>query len=138
MDGLTMPDFIDRAKLEALADDEYPVEHSGFTAPPPERCGCDECYVRSMERLAFLAGVAAYAALLDAETTEEWGVAYRQNDGKLFIDEAVNYDDAVSLVANSRVYDMVVQRRVTAYAPVGAALTPDAAALEAARKASRA
>ena len=71
-----LSDFIDRAKLEALADDEYPVEHSGFTAPPPERCGCDECYVRSMERLSFLAGAAAYAALLDAEATEEWGVAY--------------------------------------------------------------
>ena len=54
----------------------------------------------------------------------EWGVAYRQNDGKLFVDEAVDYDDAVFRVANSSVYDMVVQRRVTAYAPVGAALTP--------------
>ena len=56
----------------------------------------------------------------------EWGVAYRQNDGKLVVDEAVDYDDAVSLVANSRVYDMVVQRRVTAYAPVGAAPAPEA------------
>lgn len=56
----------------------------------------------------------------------EWGVAYRQNDGKLFVDEAVDYDDAVFRVANSSVYDMVVQRRVTAYAPVGAALTPEA------------
>ena len=54
----------------------------------------------------------------------EWGVAYRQNDGKLLVDEAVDYDDAVFRVANSSVYDMVVQRRVTAYAPVGAALTP--------------
>ena len=51
----------------------------------------------------------------------EWGVAYRQNYGKLFVDEAVDYDDAVFRVANSSVYDMVVQRRVTAYAPVGAA-----------------
>ena len=76
-----MSDFIDRAKLEALADDEYPVEHSGFTAPPPERCGCDECYVRSMERLAFLAGAAAYADVLDAETTEEWGVRHISVDG---------------------------------------------------------
>lgn len=57
----------------------------------------------------------------------EWGVAYRQNDGKLFVDEAVDYDDAVFRVANSSVYDMVVQRRVTAYAPVGAALTPELA-----------
>ena len=72
------------------------------------------------------------AQMLHPEAREEpgqveWGVAYRQNDGKLFVDEAVNYDDAVSLVAYSSVYDMVVQRRVTAYAPVGAALTPELA-----------
>ena len=55
----------------------------------------------------------------------EWGVAYRQNDGKLFVDEAVDYDDAVFRVANSSVYDTVVQRRVSAYAPVGAAPAPE-------------
>ena len=107
-----MSDFIDRAKLEALADDEYPVEHSGFTAPPPERCGCDECYVRSMERLAFLAGAAAYAALLDAETTEEWGV---QDQGGGFL---ISYDEerqARALVVRrgqQEIMREVVSRRV--------------------------
>lgn len=69
-----MTDFIDRAKLEALAMDEFPAEHVGYDRLPPDNCGCDECYVRDAKRLAFLAGAAAHAALLDAETTEEWGV----------------------------------------------------------------
>lgn len=56
MDGLTMPDFIDRAKLEALAEERYPES---------------DLKVFFVEQ--FMAGAAAYAALLDAETTEEWG-----------------------------------------------------------------
>ena len=51
-----MSDFIDRAKLEALAEERYPES---------------DLKVFFVEQ--FMAGAAAYAALLDAETTEEWG-----------------------------------------------------------------
>ena len=56
-----MSDFIDRAKLEAEA-----VAYGELMHDRAER--------RAYH--AFMAGAAAYAALLDAETTEEWGVAY--------------------------------------------------------------
>lgn len=54
-------DFVDRAKLATLAD-----EYTTSDAIWPVR--------RARRKADFLAGVAAYAALLDAETTEEWGV----------------------------------------------------------------
>lgn len=50
----------------------------------------------------------------------EWGVAYRQGDGTLFVDEAVNEDDARERVAWSSVYDLVVQRSVGPWSPVAA------------------
>ena len=50
-----MSDFIDRAKLEALAEERYPES---------------DLKVFFVEQ--FMAGAAAYAAILDAETTEEW------------------------------------------------------------------
>ena len=50
-----MADFIERAKLEALAEERYPES---------------DLKVFFVEQ--FMAGAAAYAALLDAETTEEW------------------------------------------------------------------
>lgn len=53
-----MPEFIDRAKLEAEALRQFPRD------PASRR--------NKISRDAFLAGAAAYAALLDAETTEEW------------------------------------------------------------------
>ena len=52
-----MSDFIDHAKLEALAEERYPES---------------DLKVFFVEQ--FLAGAAAHAALLDAEATEEWGV----------------------------------------------------------------
>ena len=59
-----MSDFIDRAKLEAEAEKRYPIPEGHNPIPGQAR------------RDAFMAGAAAYAALLEAETTEEWGVAY--------------------------------------------------------------
>ena len=50
-----MTDFIDRAKLEALAEERYPES---------------DLKVFFVEQ--FMAGVDAVLALLDAETTEEW------------------------------------------------------------------
>ena len=97
-----------------------------------DTCLCGFKSSRSRSRTEHLTALFADAVLtLEPEAREEqgqveWGVAYRQNDGKLFVDEAVDYDDAVFRVANSSVYDMVVQRRVTAYIPVGAAPAPEA------------
>ena len=54
-----LSDFIDRAKLQAEA-----VAYGELMHDRAER--------RAYH--AFMAGAAAYAALLDAETTEEWGV----------------------------------------------------------------
>ena len=116
-----MADFIDRAKLEDAAD-QWLIEDENWGDRHHE---------------SFMAGVDAVLSslALDPEAREEqgqveWGVAYRQNDGKLFVDEAVDYDDAVFRVANSSVYDMVVQRRVTAYIPVGEAPAPEARSVE--------
>ena len=67
-----MADFIDRAKLEAEAEKRYPVP----TAPR-----YSELAEQVRLQNAFLAGAAAYAALLDAETTEEWGVRHISVDG---------------------------------------------------------
>ena len=64
-----MSDFIDRAKLEAEAEKRYPIPEGHNPIPGQAR------------RDAFLAGAAAYAALLDAETTEEWGVRHISVDG---------------------------------------------------------
>ena len=111
----------DREQFKADAERRWPSYRAvGFS-------GADD------RQSAFMAGVDAVLSSLalepDAREEQgqvEWGVAYRQNDGKLFVDEAVDYDDAVFRVANSSVYDMVVQRRVAAYAPVGAAPAPEA------------
>lgn len=62
-----MSNFIDRAKLEALAEDYAPSERNNRR--------------NKISRDAFLAGAAAHAALLDAETTEEWGVQHISVDG---------------------------------------------------------
>ena len=59
-----MPEFIDRAKLEVLEEERYPES---------------DLKVFFVEQ--FMAGAAAYAALLDAETTEEWGVRHISVDG---------------------------------------------------------
>lgn len=59
-----MPDFIDRAKLEAAADEH--LQKPGVRGDYNRR----EYAVRS----DFMAGADAVLALLDAETTEEWGV----------------------------------------------------------------
>ena len=59
-----MTDFIDRAKLEALAEERYPES---------------DLKVFFVEQ--FMTGAAVYAALLDAETTEEWGVRHISVDG---------------------------------------------------------
>ena len=61
-----MTDFIDHAKLEAEAD-----YYTSLMLGRDER----------IAHRAFLAGAAAYAALLDAETTEEWGVRHISVDG---------------------------------------------------------
>ena len=53
-----MSDFIDRAKLEALADERYRNDPSSDAFD------------------AYMQAVDDVIALLDAETTEEWGVAY--------------------------------------------------------------
>ena len=66
-----LSDFIDRAKLEALAAEHAPdVDQNNRLA-----------VLRASKRESFLAGAAAYAALLDAETTEEWGVRHISVDG---------------------------------------------------------
>ena len=52
------PDFIDRAKLEAMADERYRNDPSSDAFD------------------AYMQAVDDVIALLDAETTEEWGVAY--------------------------------------------------------------
>lgn len=53
-------DFVDRAKLEALANERSP-HLSGVS--------------KFLAVETFMAGVDATLALLDAETTEEWGVS---------------------------------------------------------------
>ena len=53
-----MSDFIDRAKLEAMADERYRNDPSSDAFD------------------AYMQAVDDVIALLDAETTEEWGVAY--------------------------------------------------------------
>ena len=64
-----LSDFIDRAKLEAEAERRWPSYRTvGFS-------GAED------RQVAFMAGAAAYAALLDAETTEEWGVRHISVDG---------------------------------------------------------
>ena len=90
-----MTEFIDRAKLEALAEERYPES---------------DLKVFFVEQ--FMAGAAAYAALLDAETTEEWGV---QDQGGGFL---ISYDEegqARTLVVRrgqQTVIREVVSRRV--------------------------
>ena len=53
-----MSDFIDRAKLEAMADERYRNDPSSDAFD------------------AYMQAVDDVIVLLDAETTEEWGVAY--------------------------------------------------------------
>lgn len=94
-------DFIDRAKLEALAD-----EHSR---------GDDIWPVRRARRKAdFLAGAAAYAAILDAETTEEWGVQHERDPDPRFVVPHVTKGSATYGVEMG---ERVVHRRVTPWLP---------------------
>lgn len=57
--------------------------------------------------------------VLGGEPTEhvEWGVAYRLVDGSLFVDEAVDEDDARQRVEWGAVYDLVVRRLVGPWKP---------------------
>ena len=58
-----LSDFIDRAKLEALADERYRNDPSSDAFD------------------AYMQAVDDVIALLDAETTEEWGVRHISVDG---------------------------------------------------------
>ena len=74
-----MSDFIDRAKLEAEAEKRWPLwlptgDYEIDCEDYSEMHAAWQNAEAEEQRQAFLAGAAAYAALLDAETTEEWGV----------------------------------------------------------------
>ena len=93
-----MSEFIDRAKLEAEAERRWPSYRTvGFS-------GAED------RQVAFMAGAAAYAALLDAETTEEWGVALPKTPGA----GAWPTTDRARAVANAKLVgvDQIVSRRV--------------------------
>ncbi|WP_424462943.1 hypothetical protein [Pseudoclavibacter helvolus] len=106
---MTTSDFIDRAKLEALAE-----EHSKQDA---------NWHARELARAAFLAGAAAYAALLDAETTEEWGVVFMADDPSRVSQEdgLVPHTEESARAKAARMprtYEAaVVSRRVTPWLP---------------------
>ena len=106
-----LSDFIDRAKLEALAAEHAPdVDQNTRLA-----------VLRASKRESFLAGAAAYAALLDAETTEEWGVADEVNPILVYTQDMHGgaYSEASarneSMARTPREY--VVSRRVTQWLP---------------------
>lgn len=103
-----MADFIDRAKLEALAE-EYAPEGN---------------FLYLNDRRAFMAGAAAYAALLDAETTEEWGVELNGGEIREWSAEGLARVDAreVSTVTDrdGKVTEFprrLVSRRLTPWLP---------------------
>ena len=81
-----MSDFIDRAKLEAEAEKRWPLwlPTGDYETDCEDYSETDAAWQNAeaeMQRQAFLAGAAAYAALIDAETTEEWGVRHISVDG---------------------------------------------------------
>lgn len=47
--------------IERAAAEAFPYEHVGYTQPAPENCGCDECHLTGMQRIAFIEG-AEYAS----------------------------------------------------------------------------
>ena len=87
-----MSDFIDRAKLEALADERYRNDPSS---------GAFDAYMQAVDDVI---------ALLDAETTEEWGVALPKTPGA----GAWPTTDRARTVANAKLVgvDQIVSRRV--------------------------
>lgn len=99
-----LPDFIDRAKLGALAD-----EHTREDDIWPVR--------RARRTADFLAGAAAYAALLDAETTEEWGVGPNEAGEP---DQFTGTEGTARMVAardSIRLFPVVVYSRRVLYGP---------------------
>ena len=79
-----MSDFIERAKLEAEAEKRWPLwlptgDYEIDREDYDEESAKWQNAEAEEQRQAFLAGAAAYAALLDAETTEEW--RHRRIDG---------------------------------------------------------
>ena len=90
-----MSDFIYRAKLEADALLRY-----DYLSPRARAESVDD----------FMAGVDAVLALLDAETTEEWGVALPKTPGA----GAWPTTDRSRAVANAKLVgvDQIVSRRV--------------------------
>ena len=103
-----MSDFIDRAKLEDAAD-QWLIEDENWGDRHHE---------------SFLAGAAAYAALLDAETTEEWGVELNGGEIREWSTDGLARADAleVSTVTDrdGKVTEFprrLVSRRVTPWLP---------------------
>ena len=73
-----LSEFIDRAKLEAEAEKRWPLwlptgDYEIDREDYDEESAKWQNAEAEEQRQAFLAGAAAYAALLDAETTGEWG-----------------------------------------------------------------
>ena len=94
-----MADFIDRAKLEALAEERYPMR-----LPYNRKFEKD-----AQDRVTFMAGVDAALALLGAETTEEWGV---QDRGGGFLVEYDEEADARDIAMNSDRPGATISREV--------------------------
>lgn len=98
-----MTDFIDRAKLEALAKEYADV-------------GVPELDAEAQK--VFMAGAAAYAALLDAETTEEWGVLVGGRVSEKFNYAPYTEERARSTADGLENYKaQAVSRRVTPWLP---------------------
>ena len=81
----------------------------------------DEAYARdgfatNMSRESIVAGLRAVFDMSKGET--HWGVAFRLSNGLLFVDEAVNEEDAHFRAENSSFYDLVVSRKIDPWLPV--------------------
>ena len=81
----------------------------------------DEAYARdgfatNMSRESIVAGLRAVFDMSKGET--QWGVAFRLSNGLLFVDEAVNEEDAHFRAENSSFYDLVVSRKSDPWLPV--------------------
>lgn len=81
----------------------------------------DEAYARdgfatNMSRESIVAGLRAVFDTSKGET--QWGVVFRLSNGLLFVDEAVNEEDAHFRAENSSVYDLVVSRKSNPPLPV--------------------
>lgn len=99
-----------------MSDEELLETYRASVNKAMDEASARDGFATNMSRESIVAGLRAVFDTSKGET--QWGVAFRLSNGLLFVDEAVNEEDAHFRAENSSVYDLVVSRKSNPPLPV--------------------